>query len=110
MHIYICGTITVRNTAATAANPNNRKNIIIKNCAPFINCISEINNTQIDNAKDIDIVMPMYKLIEYSDNGSKISDSLYQCYRNEPFLDNNGVIADFPADDNNSASFRQNRK
>ena len=54
--------------------------------------------------------MPLYKLIEYSDNGSKISDSLYQCYRNEPFLDNNGVIADFPADDNNSASFRQNRK
>ena len=40
------------------------KIIVIKNCAPYNNCISEINNTQIDNAKDIDIVMSMYKLIE----------------------------------------------
>ena len=39
-----------------------------KNCAPFINCKTEINNTEIDNAKDIDIVMSMYNLIEYSDN------------------------------------------
>ena len=38
---------------------------------PFTNCISEINNTQIDNAKDIDIVMPMYNLIEHSDNYAK---------------------------------------
>ena len=53
-YTLVSGTITVPNTAA-AANPNNRKNIVIKNCAPFTNCISEINNTQIDNAKDIDI-------------------------------------------------------
>ena len=44
---------------------------MFKNCAPFTNCIREINNTQIDNAKDIDIVMPMYNLIEYSDNYAK---------------------------------------
>ena len=94
-------TITVPTTAA-AANPNNKKNIIIKNCTIFTNCISEINNTQINNAKDIDIVMPMYNLIEYSDNYSKISESLWQCYRDEPFFDNNGAIADFRAD-NNSA-------
>ena len=53
-------TITVPNTAAGGAAANNRKNIIIKNCAPFTNCISKINNTQIDNAKDTDIVMPMH--------------------------------------------------
>ena len=53
-------TITVPNTAAAAEN---RKNIITKNCPPFTNFISEINNTQIDNAKDIDIVLPMYNLI-----------------------------------------------
>ena len=41
--------------------------IIFKNCAPFTNCRSKINNTQIDNAEYIDIVMPMYNLIEYSD-------------------------------------------
>ena len=52
-YILVSGTITVPNTAAAGAVANNRKNIIIKNCAPFTNCISEINNTQIDNAKDI---------------------------------------------------------
>ena len=47
------------------------KGIIFKNCVPFINCKSEINNTEIDNAKDIDIVMRMYKLTEYSDSYSE---------------------------------------
>ena len=50
------------------------KGVAFKNCAPFINCISETNNTQLDNAKDIDIVMPMYNLIEYSDNYAKTID------------------------------------
>ena len=59
-------------------------NVIFKYCAPFTNCISEINNTQVDNAKDIDIVMPMYNLIEYSDNYVKTSGSLWQYYRDEP--------------------------
>ena len=52
------------------------KGVTFENCAPFTNCISEINNTQIDNAKDTDIVMPMYNLIEYSDNYGKTSGSL----------------------------------
>ena len=50
----------------------------------FINCISEINNTQVHNAKDIDIVMPMHKLIECSDNYAKTSGSLWQYFRDEP--------------------------
>ena len=57
-YILAKGTITVNNTAAADANANNtNKKVIFKNCAQFTNCISEINNTQIDNAKDIDIVM-----------------------------------------------------
>ena len=60
------------------------KDVAFKNCASFINCISEINNTQIDDAKDIDIVMPMYNLIEYSDDYSKTSGSLWQYYGDEP--------------------------
>ena len=60
------------------------KGVAFKNCAPFINCISEINNTQVDNAKDIDIVMPMYNLIEYSDNYVKTSGSLWKYYRDKP--------------------------
>ena len=61
----------------TAAVANNRKSITIKNCASFTDCISEKNNTQISNAKDIDIVMPMYNLIKYGDNYSKITVNLW---------------------------------
>ena len=60
------------------------KGVAFKNCAPLTNCISEINNTQVDNTKDIDIVMPMYNLIEYSDNYAKKSGSLWQYFRDEP--------------------------
>ena len=57
-------TITVPNTG-TAAPPNNRNNeVVFKNWAPFTDCISEINNMQIVNAKEIDVVMNMYNLIE----------------------------------------------
>ena len=54
---------------------------MIKYCAPFTDCISEINNTQIDNVKDIDVIMPIYNLMEYSDNYSKTSGSLWHYYR-----------------------------
>ena len=75
--ILVKGTITVNNTAAAGADANNTNKIVIfKNCTPFTNCISEINNTQVDNAKDLDIVIPMCNLIEYSDNYSKTSGRL----------------------------------
>ena len=60
----------------------------------------ETNNAQKDNTKDIDVVMPMYNLIEYSDNYSITSESLWQCDRDEPALDNNDAIVDFPSDNN----------
>ena len=53
-------------------------------CSIFNECISEINNTQADNAKDIDVVMPMYNLIEYRDNYSKTYETLSQYYRDQP--------------------------
>ena len=72
VYVFVKGTITVDDTSdAGAAANNTNKRLIFKICAPFSNCISEINNTQIDNAKDVDIVMPMYNVIEYSDNYSK---------------------------------------
>ena len=85
-YILVKGTITIEGAGddAAARQADQRdKSAIFKNCAPFINCISEINNTQVDSAKDIDIVMPMYNLIEYSDNYSKTSGS-WQYYRDEP--------------------------
>ena len=69
--------------------------IIFKNCAPFTNCISKINNTQIDNADYIDIVMPMYNLIEYSDNYSKTSGNLWRYSKEIPTANNAGNIVDF---------------
>ena len=54
------------------------KGVIFKNSVPFADCISEMNNTQIDNAKYIHIVMPMYNLIRCSANYSKTSGSLWQ--------------------------------
>ena len=61
------------------------KGVIFKNCARFADCMTEINNTQIDKAKNIDAVMPMYNLIEYNNNNnSKIAGSSWQYYRYEP--------------------------
>ena len=76
-YILVKGNITVNNTAADgAAAKNTNKKVIFKNCAPFTNCISKISDTQIDKAECIHIVMPMYNVIEYSDNYSKTSGSL----------------------------------
>ena len=78
-------TITAEGDDDTAERIDERnKDVIFKNCAPFTKCISRINNTDIDNAQDIDIVMPMYNLIEYSDNYSKTSGSLWQYYKDDP--------------------------
>ena len=67
---------------------------MFKNCAPFTNCISKINNNQIDNAEYVDIVIPMYNLIGYSDNYSKTSGSLWQ-YKNIPSVNDDGGIVIF---------------
>ena len=78
-YILVKGKITIvgaGNDAAARQADERNKGVVFKNCAPFINCISEINNTKIDNATDIDIVMPMYNLIEYSDNYAKTTGSL----------------------------------
>ena len=86
-YILVKGTITNTGIAADAAArqaDEREKDVAFKNCAPFTNCISETNNTQVDNAKDIDIVMPMYNLIEYSDNYVKTTGSLWQYFREEP--------------------------
>ena len=66
------------------------KAVTFKNWALFTKCITRINNTDIDNARDIDIVMSVYNLIEYSDNYSKTSGNLWQYYKDEP----NDNIAD----------------
>ena len=85
--ILVKGTITTTGEGdddATKRLDERNKSVIFKNCAPFIKCISRINNKDIDNAQDIDIVMSMYNLIEYSDNYSETSGSLWQYYKDDP--------------------------
>ena len=95
-YILVKGTMTVNNTDAADADANNtNEKVIFKNCAPINNCISEISKTQVDNAKDIDIVMPMYNLIEYRENYSKISGSLWQYSKDIPAVDNNNATVNF---------------
>ena len=82
--IFAKGRITVTGAGDDAATRQAIfKGVIFKNCAPFTNCKSEINNIEIGNVKDIDKVMPMYDLIEFSDNYSKTSGTLWQYYRDE---------------------------
>ena len=80
-YILVKGRITITRAgddSATRRADERDKGVALKHCAP------EINNTQVDNAKDIDIVMPMYDLIEYSYNYAKASGSLWQYFRDEP--------------------------
>ena len=87
-YILVKGNITITGDAgpparrtdaqlAAARGTDESKEVTFKTCAPFTCCTSEINNTQKDNAKDVDAVMPIYYLIEYTDNYSKISVSLW---------------------------------
>ena len=105
-YILVKGTISVNNTAAADAAVNNtKKKVIFKNCAPFTNSISEINNIQIDNAKDVDIVMPMYNLIEYSNNYAKTTGSLWQYCKDIPARNNNNNAIIIFAENNLTDSF-----
>ena len=94
---YILINVTIR---AAAANANTR--LALKNFAPFTKCNLEINDEHVDTAENLDIIMPMYNLIEYSDNYQDSSATLYQYKRDEPPEDN--AIADLTV--NNSSSFK----
>ena len=79
-------TYTVAKGEITVTNPDNTKRnkaVAFKNNAPFINCISKINGVQIDNAEDLDVVMPIYNLLEYSKNYRKTTGSLWNYYQDK---------------------------
>ena len=71
-------------TVGALNNANRKKVVTFKNNAPFINCISKINGVKVDNAEDLDAVMPTYNLLEYSKNYRKTTGSLCNYYRDEP--------------------------
>ena len=83
-YILVNGTITVTaNAGANNIRDKKNKPLILKNNASFISCITKINNELIEDAEDLDIVMPMYNLLEYSKNYGKTIGSLYNYYRHE---------------------------
>ena len=81
-YILVNGTITVTSQGNVIRDRKNRP-LILKNNAPFISCITKINNELIEDADDLDIVIPMYNLLEYSKNYKKTIGSLYNYYRDE---------------------------
>ena len=95
-YILVKGTITVAAPGANndANNIRDKRNrpLVLKNNAPFVSCITRINGELIEDADDLDIVMPMYNLLEYSKNYRKTIGSLYNYYRDKLSDD---------ADDNN---------
>ena len=80
-YVWVKGKITVTNPND---NANFNKELTLKSNAPFISCISKINGELVENAEDLDIVMPMYNLLEYCKNYEKTSGSLFNYYRDEP--------------------------
>ena len=94
-YILVDGTIR-------ATNAVNATRLALKNCTPFTKCNLEINDEHVDTAENLDIIMPMYNLIEYSDNYQDSSATLYQYKRDEP--PEGDAVADLTAD--NSSSFK----
>ena len=96
-YILVDGTIR-------AANAVNDTKLALKNCAPFIKCNLEINDEHVDTAENLDIVMPIYNLIEYSDNYQESSATLCQYKRHEPPEDD--AVADLTVDNSISLKYK----
>ena len=80
VYIVVKGTIIISRPNTVKRN----KKVTFKNNAPFINCISKINGLKIDNVEELDVVMPMYNLLEHSKNYKKTTGRLWNYYRDEP--------------------------
>ena len=89
----------------TATNGDANTKVAFKNCAPFTKCVTHINDEHVDNADNLDIVMPMYNLIEYSDNYSDTSGILWQFKRDEQNM-NNGNRVEVTAADSSSFKYK----
>ena len=97
--VYVLVDGTIR-----AANAVNATRLALKNCAPFTKCNLEINDEHVDTAENLDIVMPMYNLIEYSDNYQDSSATLYRYKRDEP--PEADAVADLTANNSDSLKYK----
>ena len=109
-HVLVNGTITVTaNAGANNIRDKRNRKLILKNNVPFASCITRINGELIEDAHDIDVVMPMYNLLEYSKNYRKTKGSLYNYYRDELTNDNipaNNVFNNIRVVDSNTFKYK----
>ena len=105
VYALVSGAITV--AALVVGRGNNNIQVVFKNCALFVNCITKLNNTQLVNSKGINVVRPMYNLVEFSGSYSKTSGGLWQYYRDEQALTDIATLDVFP---DNSALFKLKQK
>ena len=96
--------LVTANIKATGGNANTR--VVFKNCAPFTKCITHTNNEHVEGAENLNIIMPMYNLIEYSDNYWDTSGNLWQFERNESLLTNIGNPDNVSADNSPSSKYK----
>ena len=103
-YIVVKGDITLTKTEERGFTDIRNRFLAFKNNTPFTNCISKINNILIDNAEDLDIVMPIYNLLECSKNYRKTTGNFWNYYRDEP---NNPPLNNYNAAPlSNSESFK----
>ena len=109
-HVLVNGKITVTaNAGANNIRDKRNRKLILKNNVPFASCITRINGELIEDAHDIDVVMPMYNLLEYSKNYRKTKGSLYNYYRDELTNDNipaNNVFNNIRVVDSNTFKYK----
>ena len=96
-YVLVVGDIKVVGVAANT-------NVAFKNCAPFTRCVTHVNDEHVETAENLDIIMPMYNLIEYSDNYADSSGSLYQFKRDKSPMNDAGNPNNVALD--NSTSFK----
>ena len=113
-YIVVKGNIILRKATTRNFIDTRNRFLAFKNNAPFTNCISKINNVLIDNAEDLNVVKPMYNLLEYSKNHKKTTDSFWNYYRDQPnnphLNDDDPTTVDYNADPiTNSESFKYKR-
>ena len=110
-YLLLKGIITVANTAVAGQVANNaNKRVIFKNCVPFTSCIRRIYNTWVDYAQYIDVDMPVYNSIEYSDNYSKTSGIVWQYCRHVAAVNDDNEIIDFTDANATTDSFNLEEK
>ena len=89
-------------------NGNQKTSIAFKNCTPFTRCVTHLNDEHVERAENLDIIMNMYNLLEYSENFEESSGSLWQCKRDKQNITNAGNPGNVNTNDSSSLKYKSN--